>query len=203
MRTQLTSYVARLFAGDLSVFGGPAADDAMAGHIRAEQMALVLGYSVGIMLANACNAVVLAIALWHSPDWKLALIWAVVVAGAAIAFGLQSHASRRITKPQFVSRRAMHRLVRNAFVLGVAWGIVPVAFFANAATGGQLVITCLCSGMLAGGALAFATIPIAAIAFTAPIFAAIAICLGRNGDPAFLLIAFLVVVYGSVLLRSV
>ncbi|MBB4375314.1 diguanylate cyclase (GGDEF)-like protein [Bradyrhizobium sp. cir1] len=203
MRTQLTTYFARLFAGDLSAFGGPATDDAVAGHIRAEQMSLVLGYSVGIMLANACNAIVLAIALWASPDRTFALIWAGTVAAAAIAFGVQSRAARRITKPHFVSQRAMHRLVRNAFLLGAAWGIVPVAFFANASTGGQLVITCLCSGMLAGGALAFATIPIAAIAFTAPIFVGIAICLGRNGDLAFLLIAFLVVVYGSVLLRGV
>ncbi|MCK1543841.1 EAL domain-containing protein [Bradyrhizobium sp. 147] len=203
MRTQTTSYFARLFAGDLSALGGPAADEAVAGHIRAEQMSLVLGYSVGIMLANACNAIVLAVALWQSPDRMPALIWAVAVAAAAIAFGLQSHATRRITKPQFVSRRAMHRLVRNAFILGAAWGIVPVAFFSDASTGGQLVITCLCSGMLAGGALAFATIPIAAIAFTAPIFLGIAICLCRNGDLAFLLIAFLVVVYGSVLLRGV
>lgn len=203
MRTQTTNYVARLFAGDLSAFGGPATDEAVAGHIRAEQMSLVLGYSVGIMLANACNAIVLAIALWQSPDRTLALIWAGAVAAAAIGFGLQSRASRRITKPQFVSRRAMHRLVRNAFILGAAWGTVPVAFFADASTGGQLVITCLCSGMLAGGALAFATIPIAAIAFTAPIFVGIAICLGRNGDLAFLLIAFLVVVYGGVLLRGV
>ncbi|MET3339246.1 MULTISPECIES: putative bifunctional diguanylate cyclase/phosphodiesterase [Bradyrhizobium] len=203
MRTQTTSYVARLFAGDLSAFGGPATDEAVAGHIRAEQMSLVLGYSVGIMLANACNAIVLAIALWQSPDRILALIWAGAVASGAIMFGLRSRAARRITKPQFVSRRAMHRLVQNAFVLGTAWGIVPVAFFNNASTGGQLVITCLCSGMLAGGALAFATIPIAAIAFTAPIFVGIAICLGSNGDLAFLLIAFLVVVYGSVLLRGV
>ncbi|MCA1415527.1 EAL domain-containing protein [Bradyrhizobium sp. NBAIM20] len=203
MRTQTTSYVARLFAGDLSAFGGPATDEAVAGHIRAEQMSLVLGYSVGIMLANACNAIVLAVALWQSPDRVPALIWAAAVAGAAIGFGLQSHVARRITKPQFVSRRAMYRLVRNAFILGAAWGIVPVAFFADASSGGQLVITCLCAGMLAGGALAFATIPIAAIAFTAPIFLGIAICLGQNGDLAFLLIAFLVVVYGSVLLRGV
>lgn len=203
MRTRTTNYVARLFAGDLSTFGGPATDEAMAGHIRAEQMSLVLGYSVGIMLGNACNAIVLAIALWQSPDKTLALIWAGTVTAAAIGFGLQSRASRRIIKPQFVSRRTMYRLVRNAFILGVAWGIVPVAFFADASTGGQLVITCLCSGMLAGGALAFATIPIAAIAFTAPIFVGIAICLGRNGDMAFVLIAFLVVVYGSVLLRGV
>ncbi|MDF0520914.1 EAL domain-containing protein [Bradyrhizobium yuanmingense] len=203
MRTQTTNYIARLFAGDLSAFGGPATDEAVAGHIRAEQMSLVLGYSVGIMLANACNAIVLAIALWQSPDRMPALIWAAAVAGAAIGFGLQSHVARRITKPQFVSRRAMYRLVRNAFILGAAWGIVPVAFFADASSGGQLVITCLCAGMLAGGALAFATIPIAAIAFTAPIFLGIAICLGQNGDLAFLLIAFLVVVYGSVLLRGV
>ena len=80
---------------------------------------------------------------------------------------------------------------------------MPVAFFANASTGGQLVITCLCSGMLAGGALAFATIPIAAIAFTTSIFIGIAICLGQDGDPAYVLMAVLVLVYGTVLLRAV
>ncbi len=203
MRTRLTSYLARLFAGDLATFGGPATGEAVAGHIRAEQISLVLGYSVGIMLANACNAAVLAIALWHSPDWKLATAWAIAVAAATILFGLQSHRSRRITKPQFVSRRAMHRLVRNALVLGAAWAIVPATFFANASTGGQLVITCLCAGMLAGGALAFAAIPIAAIAYTGPLFLGIAVCLSRNDDPAYLLIAVLVAVYGTVLLRGV
>jgi diguanylate cyclase (GGDEF)-like protein len=57
--------------------------------------------------------------------------------------------------------------------------------------------------MLAGGALAFATVPIAAIAFTTPIFIGIAICLSRDGDPAYVLMAVLVAVYGSVLLRAV
>src|SRR3954447_24401756 len=117
MRTQTTSYFVRLFAGDLSAFGGPVTDEAVAGHIRAEQMSLVLGYSVGIMLANACNAGVLVIALWHSPDLKLALIWAAIVAGAAIAFGLQSHAARRITKPQFVSPPALHPPGGECFLL--------------------------------------------------------------------------------------
>ena len=42
MRTHTTSYVARLFAGDLSAFGGPATDEAVAGYIRAEQMSLVM-----------------------------------------------------------------------------------------------------------------------------------------------------------------
>jgi diguanylate cyclase (GGDEF)-like protein len=203
MRSNLSSYFAKLFAGDLSAFGGPPTDEALAGHIRAEQISLVLGYSLGIMLANACNAVVLAIALWHSPDRNTALIWTAVVASGAIFFGWQAHSSRRIAKPQFVSRRTMHRLVRNALVLGTAWGIVPVAFFASASSGAQLVITCLCAGMLAGGAFAFATIPVAAIAFTAPIFLGTAICLARSGDFVYLLVAILVIVYGSVLLRGV
>ena len=203
MRTYLRSYAAKLFAGDLAAFGAPPTDEALAGHIRAEQISLVLGYSVGIMLANACNALVLAVALWQSPDWIFALIWAAAVISAATFFGLQARGSRRIAKPEFVSRRTMYRLVRNALALGAAWGIVPVAFFADASSGGQLVITCLCAGMLAGGAFAFATIPIAAIAFTAPIFLGTAICLGRDGDFVYLLMAVLVVVYGAVLLRGV
>ena len=192
-----------MFAGDLAAFGAPPTDEALAGHIRAEQVSLVLGYSFGIMLANACNALVLAVALWQSPDWAFALVWAAAVASASLLFGLQARASRRIAKPQFVSRRTMHRLVRNALALGTAWGIVPVAFFANASGGAQLVITCLCAGMLAGGAFAFSTIPIAAIAYTAPIFIGTAICLGQEGDYVYLLVAVLVVVYGAVLLRGV
>ena len=65
MRIDLRSYFAALFAGDLAALGAPPTDEALAGHIRAEQVSLVLGYSFGIMLANACNALVLAIALWH------------------------------------------------------------------------------------------------------------------------------------------
>ncbi|MCC8958031.1 EAL domain-containing protein [Bradyrhizobium sp. Pear77] len=203
MREYLNSCLSKLPAGDLAAFGGPATDEAVAGYIRAEQLSLVLGYSLGIMLANACNAAVLAIALWHSPDRNFALIWAAIVICGALSIGLKARSSRLMTKPQFVSRQAMHRLVRNALVLGIAWAIVPVAFFANASNGGQLVITCLCSGMLAGGAFAFATIPVAAVAFTAPIFVGTAICLARNDDFAYLLVAILVVAYGFVLLRGV
>ena len=203
MRIDLKSYFAALFAGDLAAFGAPPTDEALAGHIRAEQISLVLGYSFGIMLANACNALVLAVALWQSPDWAFALVWAAAVSSAALFFGMQVRASRRIAKPQFVSRRTMYRLVRNALALCAAGVVVPVAFFANASSGAQLVITCLCAGMLAGGAFAFSTIPIAAIAFTGPIFVGTAICLGRDGDFVYLMMVVLVLVYGFVLLRGV
>lgn len=48
MRTYLSSYLSKLFAGDLAALGGPATDEAVAAHIRAEQISLVLGYSLGI-----------------------------------------------------------------------------------------------------------------------------------------------------------
>jgi hypothetical protein len=203
MRTYLSSYFSKLFAGDLAAFGGPPTEEVVAGFIRAEQIALVLRHAPSIMVANACNATVLAMALWNSPDGIFAALWAAVVVCCAIFFGVKARASWRVTKPQFVSRRTIHRLVRNAFILGGAWAIVPVGFFATATNGGQLVMTCMCAGMLAGGAFAFATIPVAAIAFTAPILVGTAICIGRSGDFTYLLVAILVVVYACVLLRGV
>ena len=57
--------------------------------------------------------------------------------------------------------------------------------------------------MLAGGAFAFASIPIAAIAFTSPIFIASAVVIARSGDQAYFLVAILMVVYTCVLIRGV
>ncbi|WP_458759900.1 putative bifunctional diguanylate cyclase/phosphodiesterase [Afipia sp. TerB] len=196
-------YLSKLFAGDLAAFGGPQTKEEAAGYIRAEQMAMVLRHSPSTLLANACNATVLAIGLWQSPDRPVVVLWAAVVVCFAMYFGIKARVSWRVTRPQFVSRRAIHRLLRNAVLFGIAWGIVPAAFFANAGNGGQLIITCLSAGMLAGGALTFATIPVAAIAFTGPIFIGTAICLLQHGDFVYLLVAILVVVYGSMLLRGV
>jgi diguanylate cyclase len=203
MQGYLSSYFSKLFAGDLAAFGGPLTEEAVAGYIRAEQIALVLRHTPGMMLANSCNAIVLAMALWNSSDGAFAALWAAVMVCGAIFFGLKARSSWRVTKPPSVSRRAIHRLVQNAFILGGMWAIVPIGFFANATHGGQLVITCLCAGMLAGGAFAFATIPVAAIGFTAPIFLGTAICIGRSGDFVYLLVGILVVVYACILLRGI
>jgi diguanylate cyclase (GGDEF)-like protein len=66
-----------------------------------------------------------------------------------------------------------------------------------------MLMTGLCAGMLAGGAFAFATIPVAAIGFMGPIFLGSAICIARSGDFVYWLIAILVIVYACVLLRVV
>ena len=203
MRTNLRFYFSKLCAGDLTAFGAPAVEETVAAQIRAEQFSLVLRHTPGMMLANACNATVLAIALWNSPDGAFAALWASAMVVLSTLSGLKARVSWRVAKPHAVSRRAIHRLVRNAFTLGSLWAIVPIVFFTNATNGGQLVMTCLCAGMLAGGAFAFATIPVAAIAVVTPIILGTAICIGRSGDFAYLLVAILVVVYACVLLSGV
>ncbi len=203
MRTYLKSYFSRLFAGDLAAFGGPSTEEAVAGQIRAEQICLVLRNSPGMMAANACNATVLGVALWQSPDGIYAVLWAAVMAFGSTLSGLKARSSWRVTKPQSVSRTTIHHLVRNAFILGGMWAIVPIGFFEHANPGGQMLMTGLCAGMLAGGAFAFATIPVAAIGFMGPIFLGSAICIARSGDFVYVLIAILVIVYACVLLRVV
>jgi diguanylate cyclase (GGDEF)-like protein len=203
MRKSQKSYFSRLFAGDLAAFGGPSTEEEVAGQIRAEQISLVLRNTPGMMAANACGATVLAIALCRSPDGIYAALWAAVMIFWSVLSGLKARSSWRVTKPQSVSRRSIHRLVRNAFISGGMWAIVPVSFFENANPGGQILMTGVCTGMLAGGAFAFATIPVAAIGLMGPMFLGSAICIARNGDFVYLLIAVMVVVYACVLLRGV
>jgi diguanylate cyclase (GGDEF)-like protein len=83
------------------------------------------------------------------------------------------------------------------------WATLPLIFFADASPGGHVIIACLCAGMLGGGAFALASIPAAAIAFTAPIVVASAITIGRSGDVAYALVAVLMASYISVLWRGI
>src|SRR5271167_3701075 len=109
----------------------------------------------------------------------------------------------KVRGPSYVSRRSIVRAARNALLLGSLWATLPLLFFSNASAGGQVIIACLCAGMLGGGAFAFASLRVAAIAFTVPIVVGSAIAIGRSGDQAYLLVALLMISYIAVLLRGV
>ena len=178
------------------------ADDAIEGRLRAEQINNVKRHLSSIMLANACNAVVLVVALWPSSQRQLAIAWASTILMFTIYHGFKNRRLDR-PKPSYVSSGVIARVVRNALFLGSLWASLPLLFFADASAGGQVIIACLCAGTLAGGAFAFASIPPAAVTFTAPIAVASAIAIGRSDDPAYLLVAILMVSYITVLLRVV
>ncbi len=203
MYSQFNSNMNNLLAGDLSAFGGPSVKEPAAARIRAEQVSIALRNAPLIMLANICNAIVLVLALWNSQDWMTATLWASLIIIIAGAIGVKAKSSTQPLKPKSVSRRTMQKLVRNASALGLLWGILPVLFFNHATSGGQLIITCLCAGMISGGASTFATIPAAAIAYTVPIFVGAAISISYSSDFDYLLVAILIVIYAFTLLRAV
>ena len=201
MLDRVISKLRNIYSGDLSSFGGVAIDETVAGRVRAEQLNIILNCLPSIMLANVCNALIFVVAVWPSPNLPLSLVWAATIICYAFFYGIRRR--RKPVKPQSVSAYSIRRVVRNALLLGSLWAALPLFFFIGASAGEQLIITCLCAGMLAGGAFAFASVPVAAIVFTSPIFIASAVVIARSGDQAYFLVAMLMVVYTCVLIRGV
>ena len=191
-----------LFIRFLAYPSGSFQDEAIKGRIRAEQINAVKRYLATILMANVCNAAVLVAALWASSERLAAILWASTVLALCFYYGVRHHFSGR-ELPSYVSFRAISRASRNALALGALWAALPLLFFAHASAGGQVIIACLCAGMLGGGTFALANIPAAAFAFTAPIVAASAIAIGRSGDTAYALVAVLMVSYIAVLWRGI
>ncbi|MER8438706.1 EAL domain-containing protein [Mesorhizobium sp. M1312] len=192
-----------LLAGDLRAFGGPSTIEPLAGRIRAEQVSIVLRNTLLGMVANILNAATFVMAVWGSPDQTKAILWASVIIVAAGFVGLRARSSFQSVKPRSVSRRTTQSLVRNAFLFGTWWGALPVLFFSGATSAAQVVITCLSAGMIAGGAASFYTIPIAAIAYTLPIFVGSAVAIVWVEDAVNLPVAILIVSYAITLFRAV
>src|ERR1700728_4329385 len=192
----------RLISQILSYPNSSVQDEAVEGRVRAEQIYNIKRYLTWILLANICNALVLVAALWSSPLRRLAVAWASAIAIIGLYYGLRQRRTARMSPTQ-VSARTISRAIRNSLLLGSLWATLPLIFFANASPGGQVIIACLCSGMLGGGAFALASIPAAAVAFTTPIVVASAVTIVRSGDAAYALVAILMISYICVLWRGI
>jgi diguanylate cyclase len=177
-------------------------NEAIAGRVRAEQINNIKRYLTWVLLANICNALVLVAAFWTSSLRQSALVWSSAVIAVCLYYGLRQRTTARVPPAQ-VSAQTVTRAVRNSLLLGCLWASLPLIFFAGASPGGQVIVACLCAGMLGGGAFVLASIPAAAIAFTAPIVIASAITIGRSGDAAYVLVAAMMISYVSVLWRGI
>ena len=174
--------------------------EAVQGRIRAEQISNIKRYLSAMLLANVCNAAILIVALWASPQHKLAIAWASATLVFTLYHGFNNRHSA-YTKPSYVSRGTIIRTSRNALFFGSLWAMLPLLFFPDASPAGQVIIACLCAGVLGGGTFVLASVPAAAIAFTAPIVVASAIAIVRSGDPEYLVVAVLMISYIAALWR--
>jgi diguanylate cyclase len=186
----------------LSFPSNPIDDDVVQGRIRAEQINNIKRYLSAMLVANICNAAVLIVALWASPQHPLAITWASATLVCTLYHGFKNRRST-YTKPTYVSGTTITRTARNALLFGSLWAMLPLLFFPNASPVGQVVIACLCAGVLGGGTFVLASVPAAAIAFTAPIVVASAIAILRSGNSEYLVLAVLMISYIAALLRAV
>ena len=200
---ELSNNLQRCVRGDLSVFHGPKVPDTIAGRVRAQQIMTVTRYTCGMMLANIFNACVFLVALWTSPLFAPAIVWAFAVISLASFVYLKQSARKGSPAPVAMSDRVIRRAVMYALLLGGIWGALPVLFFDEAGIDAKLVIICLCIGMLCGGAFTLAPIPAAALGFVAPLACASGYAIIRFDNPVQLLLVGLLIVYTFVLMRGV
>ncbi len=182
--------------------GGAPLEEAAAARVRHEQISAVSRTTPSMMLANACNAFVLMIAFWGAPRQGVALCWTLATM-SVVAFLCWRH-YRRAQSSKSVScpPGVIYKVIFNALVLGLCWAAAPLLFFEGSSSGPQLLIACVCAGMLCGGAFALASIPLAAVAFTAPIVVASAVSLARGVDADYAPIVAVLGVYTFALLRG-
>lgn len=177
------------------------ADEIFAARLRAEQFASVVRYTPLFMLANIFNALVMLAAFRDSPRALDAVLWA----AAVITIAGYIYIRRLVRSFRELSERRSHsreNAVVYALGLGAAWAALPLFFFQGASHGAQLLIISLSAGMLCGGAFVLASLPAAALAFSAPIAVAAFATLVRTGEKHQLLMAILLVSYALVLFRG-
>ena len=143
-------------------------DHISAAKLEAEQRSSVSRHTPSVMLANLCNVLVFLLDVWGTPRFVDAVYWAIAVLCVAGYIYFGRWRQRSVHRSTAHRIRSARKAIINAFALGCCWAALPLFFFQDAAPGAQLLIACLCAGMLSGGAFALAGIPMAAMAFRDP-----------------------------------
>ena len=196
------SSLAKAYDGDPTVFGGPACSPVTAGRLRAAQVELIHRYTPWMMLACVANATIVVASMWGSPQFLQSVLWALAVCLTAAAMYNRWWQRRTMVAPATISVRAVHRTIGNAVVFSILWGLVPVLFFSSSVAATDLVIVCICAGMMCGAALALATVPAAALVATLGQAICIGIALLLAGDSLHVMVAVLLMSYTAVIIKS-
>jgi diguanylate cyclase (GGDEF)-like protein/PAS domain S-box-containing protein len=181
----------------------PPLEEHLAGILRAEQITAVSRLSPMAMTANILSATLVAWAFWRDPASLFVVLWAALLVAASGLGLLQWVRQRARPKPARASRRAIRTAVIYAAVIAVLWSSAPFLLFAGASGQQQLVIATLITGLICGGGFALAAIPQAALTYIGIMMAVGFASLVRTGEPLFLLVAGLLLVYTTMLAFSV
>ncbi|WP_322514289.1 ATP-binding protein [Rhodopseudomonas palustris] len=133
--------------------------------IRAAQIHSVSRLVPVTMSINMFNAALVLVTFWDRNSHLFLLTWFGSI-GIAAALAMRSWLKTRHNPPREASANAIRRMSVQALILGMIWGAMPIALFPDAEPTDQLIIGCLVTGMMSGGAFALSTVPRAGLAYT-------------------------------------
>ncbi|MFN4115906.1 MAG: putative bifunctional diguanylate cyclase/phosphodiesterase [Inhella sp.] len=170
-------------------------------QLRARHLSAVLAVSPWVLAATLVNVAISALVL----RGLLADAWlAAWVGGMALlcASGLAGWWRARRRPLRAVPVKLVGRATLNAALFALLWACLPLFWFPLAPPPQQLFLAVLITGMLAGGAMALAMLPPAAIAYVLLLTLGSMIGLWRSGHALAPLIQALLFVYAMVLLLA-
>lgn len=175
------------------------ADPEDAGLIRAAQVNAILRVSPVVMVASCFNAAIVlatfgAMGVLRLEHW----LWALMVFAMAARF-LRAWRARMRGRGRPASRRTIRRLIVNGALFGALWGVVPAFAFPRAPPDVQLFVACVTAGMMSGGALVLAAVPLAGMSYVGMVAAGAVFALLQERAPVFLGITALLVSYVAVI----
>jgi diguanylate cyclase (GGDEF)-like protein len=184
------------------VFDESAETDADAPLFRARQLQAVLKITPLAMAANVANAIVLCVVLWDEASHGFLLAWTGAIAGMAAA-GLSGWRRARDGRPRpGASPRALRRAALQAALLGLVWGVLPMALFAHATPDGRFVIGMVIAGMICAGGFVLASVPWAATSYVLVMCLASAYALAQWEGVAAEGMAAMLLAYGAVMIYA-
>lgn len=191
---KLTSLWSREFA----VYS--ALDDASAA-IRAKHLRALTRLAPFTLGASILNGVIAWNALRYSASMPVLTGWILALAAVAL-FGLAGSWRQRGALRERASPRAIRRAVFHSALLALVWGSMSVVWYPTASLSQRMIIAMLTTGMLGGGAMALAAVPLASITYVLVMGSAACIALLRTNEPLMLSEIALVVIYSATMIAS-
>ncbi|MFC0242092.1 PAS domain-containing hybrid sensor histidine kinase/response regulator [Rhodopseudomonas telluris] len=170
-------------------------------RIRAEQIASVSRLVPVTMSINVINAALVVVVFWDGSSKIFLSAWFVAL-GLIAAMALRSWLGTRHSPPREASANATRRMSVQALILGSVWGAMPIALFPGAAPTDQLILGCLVTGMMSGGAFTLSTVPRAGLAYTWAMVACSAIALILCSGTSYMVTAIFLLLYAVFMSRN-
>jgi signal transduction histidine kinase/DNA-binding NarL/FixJ family response regulator len=170
-------------------------------RIYAAQIGSVTRQTPATMAVNVVNALIVFVTFWNSGSNTFLVCWLLAVVMVAL-LAMSAWVRTRRNPPKEASIRGLKRMTLQAFMLATVWGLAPIVLFPGAQPTYQLVIACLMTGMMSGGAFALSTVPTAGLAYTWTMAFASAVALFLCKGDAYTVTAIFLLLYAIFLSRN-